>query len=676
MLRKPFLKRFAQLFTFIAVLCLLVSCAYFNTFYIARKNYNDAERQRNRDDGIVKPNTKKLYNEAISWSSEILTKFKDSRYVDDSLYIIGMSNFHQGEFVKARIKFDELLDAFPENEYSYNAMYYKAKCLIELNQIDDAVTILLELVNSKNKDITGLAGLGLAEISLKIKDWNELLNAAQQIIDLNPGKEELVKAIYYKGEALYQLERFEECIETLEGLGDEKIETELRFNVNTRIALSKAKLGSLQEALTNLESIENKGEFTDFAPRIRLEIGNIYQLQGNEELAIDTYTKLAGDFPDSLAAKEAWYKIGTLLLKDLSKAREAKEAFDMVNKGSARTTELWFYEAQTKSTQIDSLLSKIELIERIADGKGKDTDESIDNREEKLESMDDTEKKDITAVEEKEDEIVEIVGVNNIQVDDESLPRARFSLAEEYVYSFGHADSALTQYKLIMEESPNTEFAVKSEYFLNLYELQSGGEYSEEAEKTLMMDSIEKHPESQFSQELKVYLGIIEKPPDVKAFIEAEHARISGQAPEVYIPLYQAVADNYPRTKSAYQVRFLTAYFYEHYTGDKEKAVEVYRKLSEETPTVNSEKYVNLAIEKIEFAKQEEGMLEDVKNNIAYYEMRIQEIETGLNLIDESGLELPAEKSDYSSPKPGDEYSGLRKIRARNARIRSRYYSN
>jgi len=58
---------------------------------------------------------------------------------------------------------------------------------------------------------------------------------------------------------------------------------------------------------------------------------------------------------------------------------------------------------------------------------------------------------------------------------------------------------------------------------------------------------------------------------------------------------------------------FLTAYFYEHYTGDKEKAFEVYRELSEETPTVNSEKYVNLAIEKIKFA---DYCCEELKNTL------------------------------------------------------------
>lgn len=612
------------LFTVVLILCLLVGCAYFNTFYLAKKNFNNAERQRLRDNGVVKSNTKKMYKEAIEQSSEILTEYTTSRYVDDSLYIIGMSHYYQNEYLKARTKFNELMKAFPESEFATIVLYYKAKCLIELDQNDDALTILLDLVNSKNSSVNGLAGLAIAEMNLNNEQWDELLNASQKVIDLNPKKEELFKAIFYKGEALYQLERCEECTQTLQELSGIKIEPELRFRVNSLNALAKAKLGKYEEAMTFLESMENKGEFSNYAPRIRFEIGKIYELKGDDELAIDTYRKMAGDFPDSLAAKEGWYSIGKLLIKDLSKVLEAKEAFDMVKEGRAKTTESWFVEAQIKSVQIDSIIARIEEIEEIED-------------------------------------------------DPEAIARARFSLAEIYTFSFDRPDSALTQYRLILEEAPETEFAVKSDYFLCINELQSDGEYSEEAEKALMMEIVNKYPESEFAQKLRIFIGLIEKPPDVIAFLEAEHSRMFGKGPDVYIPLYQAVVDSFPKTKSSYQARFLAAYYYEHDVGNWEKALDLYEKLASEEPTVNSEVYINLAKEKLEYADQEEKFLEEINNNIAYYEMKIDEIETGIDTVSEI-VHKPIELNGSQVQDNG--YSGLRKIRERNARIRSRYFTD
>ena len=544
--------------TFIIIISLLSSCVYFNTFYLARKNFDDAEQQRLKNNGVVEANNKKMYDDAIKWSSEILENHKNSRYVDDSLYMIGMSYYYQKEYLKARTKFDELSGAFPESELAPTALYFKAKCLVELDLTDDAITLLLDIVDSKNRSVSGLAGLTIAEISLNNEDWEELLNASQRVIDLNPTPEELVKAMFYKGKALYELERYEECAETLQKLTGANIESELRFNINSLIALSKAKLDRYDEAMTYLESMENRGEFSDYAPRIRLQIGTIYELQENEEMAIDTYRKLAGDFPDSLAAKEAWYNIGKILIQDLSQAGDAKEAFDMVKEGSARTNESWFVEAQIKSVQIDSLIARIERIEELLE-ENEDTVENqeMDDQEENIEEIQKVDE-DVSDV---EGDVAEDSGSeeNNFS---EAMGRTRFSLAELYAYSFERPDSALTQYRLILSESPGTEFAVKSDYFLRMFELQSEGKYSDEAEKKLMMDMIETYTDSEFAQELKVYLGLIENPPEVKAFIEAEHYMLGGQKPEVYIPLYQAVADSFPRTKSAYQARFFIAYAY------------------------------------------------------------------------------------------------------------------
>ncbi|MCE5251530.1 tetratricopeptide repeat protein [bacterium] len=597
----------------------LCGCAYLNTFYMAQKNYKNGERQRVRETGTTNNTYRKFYNDAVDGAARLIRDYPNSKYVDDSLFIIGMSYFYLGEYTRALTKYDEISEAFPESEFIPDVKYFKARCLIELDKYDDARIILSDCIENGNRYQKGRAGLSLADISFLEEKWDDLLAAAQNVIDSNPEKEELYQAISYKGEALYNLARYEECVQTLEELLKNKLEPELQVKTNLMIALAKGELGKFEEGLGYLTAMQNKGEYAKYDPRIRLQIGRIYELQGDTDKAVDTYLKLAGDYPDSVASYEAWYHVGKLRLQDFSNLDDAKSAFDKAKAVKARVVDSWLIESTNMSTQIDALKKKLETLDQLKNDPVKKAHE-------------------------------------------------RFSLAELYTFSFNRPDSALTQYRMILEEAPETDFAVRSEYFLGLNELRSENRYSEEADHELMSKIIEKYPESNFSQELRVFLGVIEKPPEIRAFQEAEQARISGKGADVYMPLYQAVADSFPDTKSAYQARFIMAYFYEHDVGNNEKAIELYTELTKLEKNVYRKDYVELATSKLEHMKEEPKLLKDIEKNIVYLTYGIGKTTT----------ETPSETPQVavSASKQDEEMTGLKKIRARNARIRSRYYSN
>ncbi|MFC1692219.1 tetratricopeptide repeat protein [Candidatus Latescibacterota bacterium] len=606
---------------FIPIFMLLVSfftgCAYFNSYYLAQKHFKDAEYQRKRDNGAVNNDAKTNYKEAGEWSGEVIRNYSDSRYVDDSFYILGMSSYYMKEYYDAIGQFNKLISLFPESKFTEEAQYYKARSHMEIDQNDQASMVFNELIKSSDRSMKGRAGLALAEISYNDKQWIELLDATQAVIDSDPEKDELVQSIVYKGEALYQLERYDECISALVKLIETKFEPELRFKSNSFIAQSKAKLGDFEDALGYLESLQNRGEFAPFGPKIRLEIGKIHEMNGNMELAVETYRNMAGDYPDSLAAKEAWYRVGMLLINDLSDAREAKDAFDKVKQGKVMTSELWFGDAQNKSAQIDSMNARLDRIEVFKD-------------------------------------------------DSESRARTRFSLAELYTYSLDHPDSALTQYRIIMEEAPETEYAVRSDFFIRREELIKSERYSEETEREVMKEIIDEYPDKEFTQELKVYLGIIDSPPEIKAIRKAEIAKFSGMEPEVYMPLYQAVVDSFPDTRSAYQARFILAYSYEHDAGDIEKALELYKELTDEKPSHINREYVEKGREKLEYYASEPRMLKEIEKYLAGYVSEDKVAQVSEN-IEQQSKEITGTDTGLT---------GYRKIRDRNARIRSRYYTD
>ena len=605
----------------VAVIFAVADCAYFNAFYLASKNYKNGERLRKNAGGVADAEAKRSYTEAVKWAREVIAQYPDSRYIDDSLFIIGMSRYYSNDYVVARSQFDELLKNFPDSEYADEARFYRARCFIELNQFENARMALAEIIKTENRSMKGRAGLALAEIALLSESWDELLAGAQAVIDTDPENRELNQATFYKGEALYQLDRFDEAITALGSIGDRNIDSELRFQINTRLAQSKARLGKYDEGLTHLTSLQNRGEFAPFAPRIRYEIAFIQELRGDAELAIDTYKKMAADFPDSLPSKRAWFRVGEILLADLANADQAKDAYLKVGQAPANSRDSCFVVAKIKTAWIDTMKARQDRIERLKD--------NLDER-----------------------------------------TKTRFSLAELYTYSFQRPDSALSQYSYILNESPKSEYAVMSEFYTRRYELEKNGTVDENAERTFIHGIIDKYPDSEFSGKLRSFIGMENTSPAVVALKTAEDAMYSGKKPEEYIPLYQVVADSFPGTVSAYRARYVLAYSYEHELNDMEKALELYNELAHETPNYFNEDFVRLAREKLTFYEKEPELLAQIEKYIADYKAMQVETQAELAAVADGSASMPESSSSVIDA----EYTGYRKIRSRNARIRSRYY--
>lgn len=136
--------------------------------------------------------------------------------------------------------------------------------------------------------------------------------------------------------------------------------------------------------------------------------------------------------------------------------------------------------------------------------------------------------------------------IEKLKDDPIACAHERFLLAELLTYSLNHPDAALEQYKIILEEAPKSEYAVRSAFMASIAALDTNGASNDAAMKDVMRKVVEQYPDSHFSQELKVQLGILQAPPDIRMLRVAEDARLSDKGPDVYLPLYQAVADSFP----------------------------------------------------------------------------------------------------------------------------------
>jgi tetratricopeptide (TPR) repeat protein len=105
--------------------------AYYNTYYNAKKNYDagfEKVKEQNRTIDPYKPVRihppplqagNSDFEEAIEKSAKILRKYSNSKWVDESLLLIGKSYYYQQKYYPALQKFEELYKASSSPKMNY-----------------------------------------------------------------------------------------------------------------------------------------------------------------------------------------------------------------------------------------------------------------------------------------------------------------------------------------------------------------------------------------------------------------------------------------------------------------------------------------------------------------------------------------------------------------------------
>jgi len=126
----------------LAVLVLLPGCVYYNTFYLARRNFEEAEAARIRaeqNETQLPRDVPQKYEKSLQFASKVLAEHPDSKWVEEALLISQKVLFRQGEYAASSRKGYELLNTFPESEQVPETRLYLAMALLELGSAADAV---------------------------------------------------------------------------------------------------------------------------------------------------------------------------------------------------------------------------------------------------------------------------------------------------------------------------------------------------------------------------------------------------------------------------------------------------------------------------------------------------------------------------------------------------------
>jgi len=180
--------------------------AYYNSFYNCQKNFNKAESLYRKGKSSE---ARQYYQKAIEKGSRILKYHPRSAYVDDALFILGVSHLRMDDVTKAQRKFEELLMYYPASPFAARSHLYLGKAYLECGRYRDAVDQLSKAV-AKDPKLESEAMVFRAEALLGAGEPAEAVKVIAEFMEKYPKSPHKKEAYLVGARAAKESGRYDE----------------------------------------------------------------------------------------------------------------------------------------------------------------------------------------------------------------------------------------------------------------------------------------------------------------------------------------------------------------------------------------------------------------------------------------------------------------------------------
>jgi len=366
---------------FLIAFGLSLGCAYYNTFYNAKKFYNAAsaerkkrmrtqvvelspeEKEQLKRQGITsssdanRPSSQEMqsYQQAIEKASSLLEFYPKSKYVDDALMLLGESFFHRREFSKALRKFQELSELYPDSKFVPEARLLMAKTYLGLQEFDEAERQFRELsLDTKlKKSIREEAEYELA--GLYYEKGNYELAAQEYSKAVRASVDKLMRAmsLYRLGECLIILKEYQEAPKILRQAVKESPNEDFKAQATFKLGQAQSLVKDYDAAVRTFADLLSKEFEVKRIPLIKLELANNLRAKRDLTGALKWYQNLIEEHKRTDASARAYFALGDIEEFVRGDYKKAKEDYDLVRGEFANS--LIAPEAKRRSDNIAAL---------------------------------------------------------------------------------------------------------------------------------------------------------------------------------------------------------------------------------------------------------------------------------------------------------------------------------
>lgn len=300
---------------------LFYSCAYFNTYYNAKKYYKEARKASEKNiTKRITQNELKNYELTVEKCKAVVRKFPDSRYVDDSLLLMAKSYYYMGDYENSKINLEELLRRYPESNLRYEALLWSGRAAWKLGQYSIAEEGITKVLNETNdQEILSSGYEMLAEIYRDKNEPDRELEYLEKIKTYSKSDQQKAETVFRIGIIQQESGLFEESIESFQKVEEYLPSPELLQSAKLEYTRALKSAGRTDEALDVLQAMFDSPRFKKIRGIIEIEMADISYREGDFEGAIERYGSIGIKYPKNIASGLAWNKLGDIHMYPESK---------------------------------------------------------------------------------------------------------------------------------------------------------------------------------------------------------------------------------------------------------------------------------------------------------------------------------------------------------------------
>lgn len=360
------------------------SCAYYNTFYLARRYYDRATDGKPYEVGRQGSAQSQNYSKAIDYSKKLLANYPGSKWVDDAYLMWAKSLIGRDDPLQTVTMLQGFAGDFPKSELKAEAEFYLGLAYRQARRYPQAIASFDEFLLLAPKH--ELAPYAYYERSLALsamKRYGESAQSAGQVLEMG-GKHGLHdRALRQRAEARYQQGDFVGARADFHQIGLKAATDEERFQFFMRevdclesgrefepeLSLLRRELsGTPPPPPVQPGQLPQAG--ADHYGKLMMRIGTAELLAGRPQEALREYAAVIADYPKSALSAEAQYRMGFAYetgaddfpraLEEYGKVKEQFGTSAFSTLAQQRADNLQRIEQYRKGTGADSLDKKAE----------------------------------------------------------------------------------------------------------------------------------------------------------------------------------------------------------------------------------------------------------------------------------------------------------------------------
>jgi TolA-binding protein len=300
----------AALFALGWLLLTVDGCAYYNTFYNAKKQFRTGEgANRNLREGQSRD--VQNYKKCIETGARLLELYPKSRWVDNCLLLMGKAYYRTSEYPQAQRKFEELISNFPRSKLIPEARLWLAETLVQMNRPNEALPILEQLLaSSEAKAFRARGAFLLGNIHFNAERYGDAADAYRLAAQKYRKKVPRSESLYMLGRCLFLRKEFEEARATFERIPKLNPPRDLIYLALVEAGRCTAELGDTEGALDLLGRLKKDIRFQDYSSGIDFTLANIVASQADYDEATRLYRDYIRSNPGNEGAAEAFFRLG------------------------------------------------------------------------------------------------------------------------------------------------------------------------------------------------------------------------------------------------------------------------------------------------------------------------------------------------------------------------------